>query len=337
MPIVKSRVVLGAAKELTAFLNLDLGLTRGAPPNPEKDLWQARRQLDDLGRRLKEQDRQLEEQKGRLENQSRQLKQQESRLENRNDRLQAQGRRLEQLQKQLRKHDANLQDAPDQLVNTKLDTGGEDGELEEFRRMVGGLWEEMGELQFEFLRERGLKPGHHFLDVGCGLLRGGVRFIPYLEPESYYGIDQNKQLLHVGWEEVEKAGLQEQRPTLVRMGDFGFERLGQTFDYALAQSVFTHLPLNYISRCLVNMDRVLKPGGVFFATFFENRGGKQHLDPVVQGDGVVSYYDKDPFHYTPDAFEWACKGTSLEPEYIGDWNHPRNQLMMAFRKADASS
>ena len=50
---------------------------------------------------------------------------------------------------------------------------------------------------------------------------------------------------------------------------------------------------------------------------------------------MISYYDRDPFHYTPDAFEWACEGTSLETEYIGGWDHPRNQLMLAFRKSDA--
>lgn len=200
------------------------------------------------------------------------------------------------------------------------------------RRKVGGRWDEMGELQFDFLREKGLQPHHHFLDVGCGSLRGGVRFIPYLEPGHYYGIDRSQELLDAGRREIEAANLQDMKPILMRLEDFGFGRLDQTFDYALAQSVFTHLPLNLIARCLVNVDRVLKPGGVFFATFFENHGGKQNLEPLEQGDGIVSYYDRNPFHYTPDAFAWACGGLTLEAEYIGDWGHPRHQYMMAFRK-----
>ncbi len=202
-----------------------------------------------------------------------------------------------------------------------------------FRGSVGGRWDEIGELQFEFLRGQGLRPDHRLLDVGCGSLRGGLRFVPYLEAGQYYGIDQSQRLLDAGLQQLEEADLQDKRPTLARIEDFGLERLGKRFDYALAQSVFTHLPMNLISRCLVNVDRVLLPGGVFFATFFENWNGKRYVGPLVQGDGIVSYYDQDPFHYTPDAFEWACEGTGLTAEYVGDWGHPRNQLMMAFRKA----
>lgn len=163
-------------------------------------------------------------------------------------------------------------------------------------------------------------------------MRGGLRFIPYLEPGRYYGIDQSQELMDAGVGELAQESFQRQRPTLVQMEDFGFERLGETFDYALAQSVFTHLPLNVIARCLVNVERVLEPRGVFFATFFENPGGKHSPDPVEQGGGIMSYYDKDPFHYTVEAFEWVCDGLDLEVEYIGDWGHPRNQYMLAFHR-----
>lgn len=49
------------------------------------------------------------------------------------------------------------------------------------RGSVGGLWEEMGQRQLEFLVEQGLGPCDDLLDVGCGSLRGGVHFIRYLE------------------------------------------------------------------------------------------------------------------------------------------------------------
>ncbi len=38
---------------------------------------------------------------------------------------------------------------------------------------VGGLWDEIGQLQFDFLRAKGLLPRHKLLDFGCGSLRGG--------------------------------------------------------------------------------------------------------------------------------------------------------------------
>ena len=34
-------------------------------------------------------------------------------------------------------------------------------------------------LQFDYLVEHGLKPGHRMLDIGCGNLRAGWRFIDY--------------------------------------------------------------------------------------------------------------------------------------------------------------
>ena len=117
------------------------------------------------------------------------------------------------------------------------------------------------------------------------------------------------------------------------MEDFGFERLGQTFDYALAQSVFTHLPLNSIIRCLMNMEGVLAPGGRFYATFYENPDGKRNLDDVRQTPRVVTHFDKDYFHYDLATFEWICEGTSLTVEYLGNWNNPQNQKMLLFTKA----
>ena len=45
------------------------------------------------------------------------------------------------------------------------------------REQVGGLWDEIGALQIDFLRAQGLRPGDTLLDVGCGCLRGGVHFV----------------------------------------------------------------------------------------------------------------------------------------------------------------
>ena len=53
--------------------------------------------------------------------------------------------------------------------------------------MVGGMWDEIGRLQFEFLRARGLKADHWLLDIGCGCLRGGIHAIKYLKTGNYYG------------------------------------------------------------------------------------------------------------------------------------------------------
>jgi SAM-dependent methyltransferase len=195
-------------------------------------------------------------------------------------------------------------------------------------------WERLGKLQFDFLVGRGLEPHHYLLDVGCGPLRAGVHFIRFLEPGHYFGVDRRGDRLEAGRTvELRLQGLADKRPVLAAMDDFGFARLGQTFDYALAQSVFTHLPLNNIIRCLVNMESALVPGGKFFATIYVNERGKRNLDPIEQRSGIVTHMDKNPYHYDLATFEWICDGTSLTPEYIGDWNSPRNQKMLVFTKA----
>jgi SAM-dependent methyltransferase len=206
------------------------------------------------------------------------------------------------------------------------------------RRSIGNvkLWDTLGRLQFDYLVDRGMEPQHYFLDVGCGPLRGGVHFIRYLETGHYYGVDKNAPVLEEAERlELPRHGLVEKRPTLVEMDDFGFGRLGRQFDYALAQSVFTHLPLNEIIRCLMEMDRALAPGGQFYATFFLNERGKFNLADVHQTAEVVTHFDRDFFHYDVGTFEWICDGTGLSVEYLGDWDNPVNQKMLVFRKGSS--
>lgn len=202
------------------------------------------------------------------------------------------------------------------------------------RRQVGGLWEELGRHQFDFLVGQGLEPHHRLLDVGCGSLRGGVHFVGYLDPGHYFGVDIDGDLLAAGEQELEAAGLGGKAHTLRRTDTFEVD-FGRTFDFVLAQSVFTHLPLNSIQRCLLNVDRVLAPTGRFFATFFFNPHGKNDTrdlehrashDPSV----VVTHMDRDPYHYAVEAFEWACSGTGLVVEHVGEWGHPWGQQMLMF-------
>jgi SAM-dependent methyltransferase len=201
------------------------------------------------------------------------------------------------------------------------------------RAAIGLPWEPMGRLQFDFLVAQGLEPHHYLLDVGCGPLRGGVQYMAYLEAGHYFGVEKQAPLLEAGRDiEIPRSGVADKRPTLVVMNDFDFRKLGRTFDFAIAQSVFTHLPINSIIRCLVRMDEVLAPGGRFFASIWENPG-KNDLEPVQQRPDIVTYSDRDPFHYDFAAFEWMCTGTGLVPEYVGEWNNPRNQKMLVFTKS----
>jgi ubiquinone/menaquinone biosynthesis C-methylase UbiE len=204
------------------------------------------------------------------------------------------------------------------------------------REAVGGLWDEIGKLQLDFLVAHGLQPEHFFIDVGCGCLRGGVRFIEYLQSGHYFGLDNSHDLLEKGRDEIRRHDLIHKKATLVRSENFDFSVLGQLFDFGLAHSLFTHLHINSIMSCLLKVQKVLVPGGRLYATFFENKDGRYNLEPIlhpsVDNIELETHFDRDPYHYSFETFEWICEGTSLDASYIGAWSHPRNQMMMVFTK-----
>ncbi|MBN2303471.1 MAG: class I SAM-dependent methyltransferase [Anaerolineae bacterium] len=204
------------------------------------------------------------------------------------------------------------------------------------RKAVGAGWDEIGPFQFDFLVSQGLQPEHYLLDVGCGSLRGGVHFVRYLEDGHYYGIDAQQWLLDAAREiELPQAGLADRTVHLLCRDDFDASSFGVRFDYALAQSVYSHLPWNSIYRSLVNVQKVLKPGGRFYATFFEDQGGQHKITPFHhERGGRITYPDQDPYHYEFDVFEDLARRVGLQVAYIGDWNHPRDQKMMVFRQPE---
>lgn len=208
----------------------------------------------------------------------------------------------------------------------------EDLESGRHHNWVGGMWEEIGNLQFDFLKARGLLPRHKLLDVGCGSLRGGIHFIRYLDAGNYHGIDINPAALEAGEWEIEQTSLAGKAPNLLANSDFEVGRFGESFDFALAQSLFTHLDLNHIIRCLVEVEKVIEEDGVFFATFFEAPSNAHLEDMNHDPGGVTTHYDADPFHYSASEMEWAASLAGLSVEYIGDWEHPRNQRMLALSK-----
>lgn len=204
------------------------------------------------------------------------------------------------------------------------------------REVIGGLWEEMGRLQSGFMRARGLRPEHRLLDLGCGALRGGVHFARYLEPGNYYGLDNNQSLLDAGYEvELANAGVQDRVPrgNLFCSTDFALPVADGFFDFAIAQSVFTHLTFNSIRRCLETVAPKFRAGGVLYATFFELPDGAPATTPLAhERGGIVTHGHEDPYHYRRGDLVQAAAGAPWAVRYVGEWGHPRSQLMMAFER-----
>ena len=193
------------------------------------------------------------------------------------------------------------------------------------REYVGGRWDEIGRLQYDYLISQGLRPRHYLLDIACGSLRAGLHFIPYLEAGHYLGIDKEASLIQAGVErELSPEVRESKRPILIVDGDFAFERFGLRPDYALAQSLFTHLPPPLIEKCLRKLRTVMADDGAFFATYLEVS------DHVVN---PVQPHDHGRFCYTRTEMEHFGQCTGWRFEYIGGWNHPRGQIIVCYRPA----
>lgn len=191
------------------------------------------------------------------------------------------------------------------------------------RGFVGGLWHELGELQFKFLVEHGLRPEHILLDIGCGSLRAGVRLVPYLAAGNYLGLDIDAALIEHGKEvELGRTLMNLKCPEFVVSGFFEFHRfLKRKPDFVIAQSLFTHLTKDDISLCLKNLRFFVKDETVFFATFFEVP------DPV--GNPDRSHPHKG-FRYSRDELMQLGTASGWEMRFVGDWCHPRDQKMVRY-------
>ncbi len=127
-------------------------------------------------------------------------------------------------------------------------------------------WNQLAQWQMDVLRETGLQPSHRLLDVGCGALRLGSLAIPYLESGYYCGVDAYEPLLRTGRRLMTALGVDEPYSTH-HSSEFEFEAFGARFDFAIAQSVFTHLSREQIERCVANLVPVMNPGGRFVFTY----------------------------------------------------------------------
>jgi predicted TPR repeat methyltransferase len=206
----------------------------------------------------------------------------------------------------------------------------------EHRALIGGMWDEIGRLQFNFLRNSGLTPSNRLFDIGCGSLRLGVHAIDYLASANYWGTDLNQALLDAGYEkEIVPAGLADKLPrsNLVVDEEFTFTGIPNEMDFVIATSVFTHLPLNHMRVCLVNLARHITSPCTFFFTVFTPSEGSPITEPFHHPrGGVVTYSHRDPYHYNLADLHHAAVETPWSVEFIGDWNHPRNQMMVRARK-----
>ena len=189
------------------------------------------------------------------------------------------------------------------------------------RDYVGGLWETIGQLQLAFLVAQGLTRAHCLLDIGCGARRGGVHFIPSLEPGNYLGLEKEQTLIALGIDkELGAAVYHQKRPEFVISACFEFHKFSKKPHFSLAQSLFTHVTPEDIRLCLRNLRSFVDPGHRLFATFLE--GDAAHNPP--------SSHSQAGFYYAQEEMERFGAQTGWQATYMGEWHHPRHLMMMQY-------
>lgn len=175
--------------------------------------------------------------------------------------------------------------------------------------------------QFSLLTTLGMREENTVLDIGCGSLRAGRLFIPYLLPGNYYGLEPVKWVLEEGIKlEVGQDQIELKKPHFTYDENFTLSVFDTKFDYLIAQSIFSHAAEKQIRRCFEEAAKVMHADSVFAATFFagdSNYEGEEWVYP-----GIITYR---PEYMVKLAEEYGFKC------HIIDWPHRLQTWMLLIK------
>ena len=173
-----------------------------------------------------------------------------------------------------------------------------------------------GASQFALLFLLGLRAHHRLLDFGCGSLRLGRLAIPYLDAGGYFGVEPEAGLVEAGFaEELGQDARGLKRPHFHHGDDFRGDMFDTSFDFIVAQSVFSHTGEGPMRTALASFARCLEPGGLIVANWLLGPGDSR-LDARTT-DWV--YPQCVPF--MPDRIEAMAAGAGLSIAAC-PWPHP---------------
>lgn len=119
------------------------------------------------------------------------------------------------------------------------------------------------------LRE-GLTPASQVLDVGCGCLRGGYWLIHFLDEHCYFAIEPDVRMLEAGLRILLEPGLADlKKPGFAHNTDFDFAVFGETFDFFVARSIWTHASKPQIQTMLDGFVKTARGGATFLTSYIK--------------------------------------------------------------------
>lgn len=205
----------------------------------------------------------------------------------------------------------------------------EEPRLDSRHDLVGGAPEILGPWQLALLARLGLRPEHSLLDLGCGTLRGGLHFIEYLVAGRYTGVDRRADLLAIGRELLERAGLEERMPELLTLEEWEGRR---HFDWVLTQSVLNHLGEAELLRTVDRVSESLAAHGrwIFTIVFDPTARTVRHGEPHSHREGEYRCSRVNP-HW----FLGVLRRRKISFAPVPDGAHPRGLNVFMARRSGA--
>lgn len=189
-----------------------------------------------------------------------------------------------------------------------------------------GMWlggrtadfERDGRIQLSKLLRAGLSPGSTVVEVGCGALRAGYWLIHFLDPDRYFGIEPNREMVDTARTELLEPTLEaEKRPRFAYNDDFDLGVFGVAPEFVLARSIWSHASKRQIGAMLDSFAALAAPGALLLTSYHRaSRLPWRRHDYL--GDGWVG---RGPHSTAPDQravvahrlgwIEDACRRRSL--------------------------
>jgi len=169
-------------------------------------------------------------------------------------------------------------------------------------------FEKIAQISVDLLVARGLEPADRILDVGAGTLRIGRKLIARQDPGAYVGVEPAELALAAGARSIEDL-VRRKRPRLLVGSRPSFVPVGG-FRFALAQSVFSHLPLAQVAAWTRQISQALAPGGQLVFSWFPGPAD-------YQGQAYAKRAE-----YRAETLAGLAEASGLVFEAV-PWPHPR--------------
>jgi SAM-dependent methyltransferase len=176
-------------------------------------------------------------------------------------------------------------------------------------------------ISFNLLTTLGLRQHHSVLDIGCGSLRIGRLLIPYLNAGKYCGLEPNRWLVEDGLHY--EVGLDLMR---IKQPRFYYDAHARClpeldrFDFAIAQSIFSHCGVDLIRMWLTEASKRLEGNGMLLATYL----------PSTEASPVRGWVYPQCTAHPNETMEELADSVGLRIHRL-TWPHPRQQWALFAR------